>query len=191
MPETARLRERLPYKTHRKNSTKVLQEGGYASVTCDGENLILSAILQDSDIHSDATADFQPNWMLGDVLEFFVWVPPRRDYFEFQVSCNGKALQIHLHEFYICYNLEFEELIEECGMTSVTRTFPEKNCWYGKIKVPLKSLGITEDQLDGIRFMSGRYNYNRNWSDPEISATLQIKYSSFHNPPEWTILRTK
>ena len=190
MPETARLRERIPYKPYRKNGP-LLKEGGYAAVRCDGENLILSAILRDSDIHSDATADFQPFWMLGDVLEFFIWVPPRRDYFEFQLSSNGKRLQIHLHEFYICYDLEFEELIEECGMTAKTRLFPEKNCWYGTIKVPLATLGITSDQLDGIRFMSGRYNRNQSWENPEISATIQIQYRSFHNPPEWTILRTR
>lgn len=190
MPESVKLRERIPYKPYRKSGSP-LKEGGYAAVKCDGENLILSAILHDSDIHSNATADFQQNWMLGDVLEFFIWVPPRRDYFEFQVSCNEKKLQIHLHEFYICYNLEFEELLEECGMTAKTRVFPEKNCWYGTIKVPLATLGITADQLDNVRFMSGRYNYNKDWADPEVSATIQIQYGSFHNPPEWTILRTK
>ena len=190
MPESVKLRERIPYKSYKK-ITEPLKEGGYSTVKCDGENLILSAILHDSDIHSNATADFQKTWLLGDVLEFFVWVPPRRDYFEFQVSSNGKRLQIHLHEFYVVYNLEFKELIEECGMTAKTRAFPGKNCWYGTIKVPLSTLGITADQLDGVRFMSGRYNYNKGWENPEISASMQIKYSSFHNPPEWLILRDK
>ena len=188
MPETVRLNERIPYRAYRKHLTP-LKEQGYAAVYADEEHLILRAVLQDSDISSNSTGKNQQMWLLGDVLEFFFWIPPRKDYYETQVSCNGHTLEIHLNEFYIVYNLEFEELLSEYGMTAKIRKFPSKNLWYGQIKVPLKNIGAKLSDLDGMRFMSGRYNYNSQWQEPELSATCIFEGASFHSPTEWSILK--
>jgi hypothetical protein len=189
MPETVKLNERIPYRKYRKNDNSELKEPGYAAVYADEEFLTLRAVLRDSDIHSNATAENQPMWELGDVLEFFFWIPPRKDYYETQVSCNGNKLQIHLNEFYIVYDLELKDIISEYGMTAKVRRFPTKNFWYGQIKIPLKNIGAKLSELDGMRFMSGRYNYNRNWEEPELSATCKFEGSSFHSPTEWSILK--
>ena len=119
MPEVIKLNERIPYRRYRKNDNGELKESGYAAVYADEEYITLRAVLHDTDIHSDASAENQAMWMLGDVLEFFFWIPPRKDYYETQVSCNGNKLQIHINEFYVVYDRELEDIIAEYGMTAL------------------------------------------------------------------------
>ena len=187
MPETVKLNQRIPYRPYRKQ-LPALRESGYAAVHADEEYLTLRAVLRDSDIHSDSTGKNQQMWLLGDVLEFFFWIPPRKDYYETQVSCNGHSLEIHLNEFYVVYDLEFEDIVSEFGMTAKVRHFPSKNFWYGQIKIPLKNIRAKLSDLNGMRFMSGRYNYNSAWDAPELSATCVFEGASFHSPTEWSIL---
>ena len=168
--------------------TGELKEPGYAAVSVDENYLTLRAVLHDSDMYSNSTGEDQPMWMLGDVLEFFFWIPPRKDYYETQVSVNGDKLQIHLNDFYIVYDLELEDILGKCGMQAKVRKFPKHNMWYGKIQIPLKEIGVELKELEGLRFFSGRYNYNHAWEEPELSATCKFEGGSFHNPVEWSVL---
>lgn len=191
MPEIVKLNQRVPFRQYRNPTPEGLKEPGYVAVSADEEYLTLRGVMRDSDIHSYSTGDAQAMWLLGDVLEFFFWLPPRKDYYETQVSCIGHRLQIHLAEFYIVYDMDFHDIISEYGMTAKVRRFPKLNVWYGQIKIPLKRIGATLADLDGMHFMSGRYNYNRGWEKPELSATCTFEGSSFHSPTEWSILKLK
>lgn len=188
MPEHVFPNQRIPYRKYRNCMNGPLKEPGYAAISVDENYISLRAILYDTDMYSESTGEDQPMWMLGDVLEFFFWLPPRNDYYETQVSINGDKLQIHLNEFYIVYDLPLESILGKCGMQAKVRRFPSKNVWYGKIQIPLKEIGVEYKDLEGLRFFSGRYNHNHAWDEPELSATCKFEGGSFHSPTEWSIL---
>ena len=152
-----------------------LKEPGYAAISVDENYISLRAILYDTDMYSESTGEDQPMWMLGDVLEFFFWLPPRNDYYETQVSINGDKLQIHLNEFYIVYDLPLESILGKCGMQAKIRRFPSKNVWYGKIQIPLKEIGVTKASGTKLHF---NMMHNRLDDGKMVNSALGAKYYS-------------
>lgn len=160
-------------------------ERGAGALAVEDGALHVCAAFEDSDIGNSATENNTKTWLTGDVLECFVQPAGTGDYYEFHVTPEGITLQLHLPPIERFRTIPFEQEICEAGLKAKAQKFPERNLWCGELIVPFKGIGLNRDKLNGTRFAICRYNYNKNWSEPEISSTGLFPGGTFHCPSQW------
>ena len=164
-------------------------EHGVGTLLVEPEALHVYAAFEDSDIGNSATENNTKTWTTGDVLECFVQPDGSDDYYEFHVTPEGITLQLHLPPIERFRTIPFEQEIFEAGLTARTQKFPERNLWCGELVIPFQGIGLKPGKIAGSRFAICRYNYNRSWSEPEISSTGVFPGGTFHCPSQWHIIQ--
>lgn len=167
--------------TLNKKDGSVPKESGKAKLICDGKNLILTADFTDSDIGNSAVKNNEKTWKTGDVCEFFFQPAGREDYYEFHVTPNGITLQLHIPKVELLRIVPFEKQIFESNFKSEAKI--ENGHWTSKMIIPLSALGENA-QFENGRFAVCRYNYNKNWDEPEHTCTTPLP-DGFHSPDKW------
>ena len=160
-------------------------ESGKATLSFDGKNIVLIADLTDSDIGNSATHNNERTWTTGDVIEFFFQPAGRKDYYEFHVTPNNITLQLHIPSVEELRKTPFEDKFFESHFK--TKVKVENGRWTARMEIPAASLGGNV-QMTGCRFAVCRYNYNKKWSEPELTSSTPLP-TSFHSPDEWHVIR--
>ena len=164
-------------------------ERGVGTIVPETEALHVYAAFQDSDIGNTATENNTKTWLTGDVFECFIQLNGSGDYYEFHVTPEGITLQLHLPPIERFRTIPFEQEICEAGLSAQTRKHPERNLWCGELVIPFRGIGLTPETVPGTRFAVCRYNYNKQWSEPEISSTGFFPGGTFHCPSQWHLIR--
>jgi hypothetical protein len=183
---------RLQFRQRWEGPLAVPREGGVAYVGCAPEGLWFYACLQDSDIFSQATADDQRMWTLGDVVEFFV-KPGRecRDYREIHLTPNGYSMDL-----YIAARSAFLQggpaafaaaLSHRSGSRFKVATFPDQRKWAAEICIPWRAFKVEGAPPAGSiwQFAVCRYNCNGGLANPELSSVAPYTVKSFHRHEEF------
>ena len=163
-------------------------ENGAAALFVEKDALRVLGAFRDSDIGNAARKNNEQTWKTGDVMECFVQLPGKEDYFEFHVTPENYTLQLHLPSESRKSEGSFEEKLCETGLRTTTRCEPERNLWCGELVIPFAGIGLTEELLNGLSFAICRYNYNGG-KEPEISSTVSFSGETFHAPAQWHVLR--
>lgn len=164
-------------------------ERGIGTMVPESDAFHIYAAFEDSDIGNSATENNTKTWLTGDVLECFIQPNGSDDYYEFHVTPEGITLQLHLPPIERFRTIPFEQEICEAGLKACARKFPERNLWCGELVIPFRGIGLTPETVPGTRFAICRYNYNRQWSEPEISSTGFFPGETFHCPSQWHLIR--
>ena len=167
----------------------VPRERGVGTLVPEADALHIYAALEDSDIGNSATENNMKTWLTGDVLECFVQPNGSNDYYEFHVTPEGITLQLHLPPIERFRTIPFEQEICEAGLKAHAQKFPERSLWCGELIIPFRGIGVTPETVSGMRFAICRYNYNKKWSEPEISSTGVFPDGTFHCPSQWHLLQ--
>ncbi len=155
--------------------------------------LLVEAVLEDDEVFSQATADNQDMWRLGDVFEVFLQIEGRSDYAEMHLTPNGHRLQLRLPGADWAATLKaqsrtFEELkvfpVAFAGEPAGTGSG-----WRVSLRIPAVVLGLEAWQA-GQRLRANFCRYDAAADrEPVLSASSRLSVVSFHRPGEWSRLR--
>jgi hypothetical protein len=147
--------------------------------------------LVDNDIFTNATADNQRFWELGDTCEFFIKPGKAQPmYREIHVSPNDLKLDIQIpdREAYQQGKISWEEILRnDSHCHKLGRILPGAKAWTAELWVPWTSLGVSAcpGPLADWSLAVCRYNYTRGIADPEYSATAFLAKLSYHRYEEF------
>ena len=161
----------------------VSAETGCARVTVENGRIVARGAFRDYDIYSDATADNQELWRLGDTFELIFGEENRRDYFEVQVAPNGTQLELHIPDCRTFRSISHFRKVCDIGLQSRAIVLPEQNLWLAELRIPLRTVGIRDDHL---RFVAVRQNHTHGRAT-EISASAVFPETA-HTPTLWNRL---
>lgn len=167
-------------------------EKGSALVGAAEEGLSFYACFTDSDIFSNATADNQRMWTLGDVAEFFVKPGGERsDYWEIHVTPNGYLMDLHIPDRgrFTAGEVGWEEVLAPSSGT-LPRVELFEGRWAVEVRIPWKAFGLDSAPGPGTEwsFAVCRYNYNGGLEDPEHSSSAHLTALGFHQWEDYTRL---
>ena len=167
-------------------------EKGSACVGAAEDGLSFYTCFTDSDIFSQATADNQRMWTLGDVAEFFVKPGGERsDYWEIHITPNGFLMDLHIpdRDRFTAGEVTWEEVIAPASGT-LRRVWRLEDRWAVEIRIPWKAFGLDSAPGPGTEwsFAVCRYNYNGGLEDPEHSSTAHLTTLGFHQWEDYTRL---
>ncbi len=168
-------------------------EGGAAFIFHDGCNLNVVAVMEDSDVFSDAGPSNDETWVKGDVLELFIQPGGAGRYYELHVAPNLATLQLAIPDIegFRARKYQFEELFfdseSEFGADSIT--LGDFKGWWGLVCVPAKKIALDLSPESSAKFAVCRYNYWRGREKPECSSTAALSKLSFHTPEEWQTMQ--
>lgn len=164
-------------------------ERAFAFLWHDGANLHAAAVMEDSDVRSDARGRNDQTWLKGDVMELFFRPACAKNYFELHLTPSLSTLELAIPSPDTWRGLKREDMHFDSGFVCEAKAFTNTNGikgWWGHMKVPLGSIGASAGTLNGASFAVCRYNYNATWgADPELSATTAFKERNFHQPELW------
>lgn len=175
-----------PFALHRYPDWGEPAEPCMAVVGVDGGDLVVASAAVDSHLRNSATADNQNTWELGDVMELFVQVPGREDYYEFHATPEGRRLQLHLPDFRTLHRASLAERYCDCALA--VKNAVRDGVWLCQMRVPLARIDAAA--AEGLRYAVCRYNYGLS-GKPELSTTMTDASRGFHNPPNWLALGRK
>ncbi|MCM8757014.1 MAG: carbohydrate-binding family 9-like protein [Candidatus Omnitrophica bacterium] len=165
------------------------KEKGFSWCGYDQEGLRFAVVFEDSDIITQATANNQKLWMLGDTVEFFV-KPGEQEkvYYEIHISANGYLMDLRFpsREEFRSKVISWEQVLAyESG--SRYRTVDLKGGWAAEIIIPWKGFGLSQFPPPGTvwQFAICRYNYSSSLPEPEISSTAYFSKPDFHRYEEY------
>lgn len=166
-------------------------EGGVAYVGCSATGLWFYTCLQDSDIFSQATADDQKMWTLGDVVEFFIKPGrARSDYWEIHVTPNSFLMDLYIRdrEDFMAGRTSFEEALGHRSQAQFhVAVMADRNQWSTEICIPWQAFGVDGMPESGVvwQFAVCRYNCNGGLEQPELSSVAPFSVRSFHRHEEF------
>jgi hypothetical protein len=174
-----------------------LQEGfrqGVVRLGWQESTIIVATSLEDERIFTQATADHQRLWELGDVFEIFLRVAERDDYFELHIAPGDKRLQLHFPSRQTVADLRSgrgrldDFIVRESLFDFRTRTSTGK--WDILAWIPASSLGLKVSSLAGRSLFTSfsRYDYSSDGGPAVLSSTSAHPTPDFHRPQEWTRL---
>ena len=167
-------------------------EEGQAFVGAAEEGLSFYTCFADSDIFSQASADDQRLWTLGDVAEVFVKPGKERsDYWEVHLSPNGYKMDIHIPDRarFIGGEVTWDQVIAARSGVQ-TRTAEGPGQWTAELCIPWSAFGLEGRAAPGSvwQFAVCRYNYNGGLDNPEHSSTAHLSQVNFHRYEDFTDL---
>jgi len=167
-------------------------EAGTACVGAADEGLAYFVTYQDSDIFSEATADQQKMWTLGDVAELFIKPgTDRADYWEIHITPNDFLMDIHIQdrERFMAGEITWDEVIAPSSGTRRRVTVGDDS-WSVEALVPWQAFGLDGAPAAGVvwQFAVCRYNCNGGLENPEHSSTAAFTVPGFHRFEEFTDL---
>jgi len=156
------------------------------------EGLAYFVTYQDSDIFSEATADQQKMWTLGDVAELFIKPgTDRADYWEIHITPNDFLMDIHIQdrERFMAGEITWDEVIAPSSGTRRRVTVGDDS-WSVEALVPWQAFGLDGAPAAGVvwQFAVCRYNCNGGLENPEHSSTAAFTVPGFHRFEEFTDL---
>ncbi len=163
---------------------------GCVHLAVNGSDLLLYSLLQDDTPRNTAAKWNEPTWKTGDVLELFIGLHGRPDYYEFHVTPENQRLQLHFDgpETIIALRAggDLKDIcISESKFESATQVAELGKEWQVFLRVNLRALfGAWEGNQ--IRFMVGRYDYQPD-GGIVCSCTGSLKAPDFHRTEEWTL----
>lgn len=153
--------------------------------------LLAEAVLEDADIFSNATADNQRLWLLGDVFEIFLRDSRVETYYEFHVAPNGHRLQLRFESQAIITQLREGKL----QLESLMKSDPlfdfdvkvEAGRWKVRTLLPFNKLYPDLPPGRGQEWIISfsRYDYTRGKDDPVYSSTSPHAQPNYHRQHEW------
>jgi len=156
------------------------------------EGLWFYTCVQDSDIFSQATADDQPLWTLGDVVEFFVKPGRQRsDYWEIHLTPNARIMDLYIAArdvFLRGGDAAFAEAVaHHSGARYEVAVLADQRKWCAEICIPWSAFGLAGPPPAGSvwQFAVCRYNYNGGLGNPELSSVAPFTALSFHRHEEF------
>ena len=179
----------LPY--HELYTGGVPKERAAAMLWRDDAALHVAALMEDSDVHSDAVGKNDRTWSKGDVMELFFQAAGHEDYVELHLAPNLATLELHFPSVAVLGKGALEDRFFDSGFKTATGLLPAASPvkgWWGRMDVPLERIGGAAG-LDGARFSVCRYNYNQGWEKPEISSCSRYPSGGFHQPQHWNTLK--
>ena len=167
-------------------------EAGSTRVGATDEGLAFLVRFEDSDIFSEATADQQKMWTLGDVAEFFVKPGTERaDYWEIHVTPNDYLMDIYIpdRERFMAGEITWEQVIEPSSGTRRTVTMHEGG-WTVEALIPWAAFAVDTVPAAGTvwQFAVCRYNCNGGLENPEHSSTAHYSTPNYHRYEDYTDL---
>ena len=157
------------------------EESGIAVLKRDGEKLVVTAAMTDSDIFNTAQKKNERTWTTGDALEFFFQPAGREDYFELHVTPNEQTLELHIPGVEQLRIIPFEKQFFDSGFKYSAEVLDGQ--WKARMEIPFSAFGISE--VKGARFTICRYNWNKKWEEPELTTISLFTNGTFHSPDEW------
>ncbi len=156
----------------------------------NGNDLLLYSLLQDDAPRNTATKWNEPTWKTGDVLELFIGLHGKPDYYEFHITPENQRLQLHFEGPEAVVALRAggdlkDVTLSDSKFESATHVADSGKEWQVFLRVDLQALlGPWKDRL--IRFMVGRYDYQPN-AGIVCSCTAPLKALDFHRTEEWSL----
>lgn len=159
-----------------------------------GNSLLLFAELEDADIFTDATADNQRMWELGDTFEMFLQPAGSPGYTELHVTPNNRHLQLRFPDSQTVNRARVENVFDELllpGAIFHSRTWAQTREWFVYAEIPALAVCGADQPLAGTewRFSFSRYDYVRGRREPIVSSTSPHSAPDFHRQHEWGGLR--
>ncbi len=154
------------------------------------ESLEVDAWMADSDVFTEATADNQRMWQLGDVFEAFLQVEGRSDYTELHVVPGNLRCHLQLSGVEARLAPDFSQrdfealLVLPAAFTSHANLSLEG--WNVSLSVPPAVLGLPAfAEGQNLRVSFCRYDAGPN-RPAIVSTTSHHSVLDFHRPQEWT-----
>jgi hypothetical protein len=153
--------------------------------------IIVAVSLDDDRIFTQATADHQRLWELGDVFEIFLRDAERDDYFELHIAPSDKRLQLHFPSRQTVADLRsgrgrLNDFIRRESLFDFRiRTSTGK--WDILAWIPASSLGLKVSSLTGRSLFASfsRYDYSSDGGPAVLSSTSAHPTPDFHRQEEW------
>ncbi len=151
------------------------------------------ATLHDADIFTEATADGQEMWALGDVFEIFLRALPGDSWYEFHVTPNDDHLELRWPNNPEISRLEVKEkglgafIMKGRSFSSHTRTCCDSQHWQVLVKIPAALIADKKSISDGDAWLVSfcRYDYWRDERSPVLSSTAPLTVADFWRQQEW------
>jgi hypothetical protein len=168
------------------------REGGRARIGAAPEGLAFFVEFDDSHIFSEATADQQKMWTLGDVAELFIKPGGERsDYWEIHITPNDFLMDIHIpdRERFMAREITWDEVIAPDSGTR-RRVVVEQGRWTVEALVPWAAFGLSAAPVAGAVWQVAvcRYNCTGDLETRELSSTAAFTQPGFHRWEEFTDL---
>jgi hypothetical protein len=178
------------------DNNAIPHEKGIATIWVEDDFLNVFALMQDSDVFSDAVGKNDKTWSKGDVMELFFQPDACRNYYELHLAPNLATLELSIPDIegFRSKEYAFEKLFFDSKMSRETGLFNQDGAsgWWGFMKVPAKTLGLKIKKGTLGKFSICRYNYNRkNGTTVEHSASAAMPKFNFHAPESWQTLVLK
>jgi hypothetical protein len=166
---------------------------GIVRVGWHDNSLLVFAELEDADIFTQATADNQRMWELGDTFEMFLQPADSPGYAEFHVTPNNLHLQLRFPDSQAMRRAQAVNLFDEFllrGTIFHSRTWVETRKWFIYAEIPAPAVCGVDQPLAGTqwRFSFSRYDYIRGRREPIISSSSSHAVADFHRREEWGTL---
>lgn len=161
-------------------------EYGYVQFAWDAQALYVAVRVVDNDPYTDATADGQHLWELGDIVEWFLWPDKQTRYWELHVTPANK------YSAYLCPTgkvlesivpLPFTGKASACAAGDQCVSAPGWSAEFRMTWADARKLDPTLGPQSSWRCLIGRYNYNHHWPKPELRmwpATSKTNYHMIH-----------
>lgn len=164
-----------------------------ATLWTEGDSLNLFALMEDSDVFSDAIGKNDKTWSKGDVLELFFRPDGCRNYFELHLAPNLATLELSIPDIegFRSGKYVFDKMFFDSGMSCETGLFNRNGTsgWWGQMKIPAGKIGLKIKNGTLGEFSVCRYNYTRkNGNTVEHSASAALPKLNFHAPENWQVL---
>ena len=161
-----------------------------ATIWLEEKTLHVFALMEDSDVFSDAVGKNDKTWAKGDVMEFFFQPDHDRNYFELHLAPNFATLELSIPDIvgFRSGQCVFEDMFFDSGMSCESASFNQSGVkgWWGLMKIPVKSIGLKIQRGTLGKFCICRYNYSRNSETTvEHSASAALPTFDFHQPEHW------
>ena len=170
------------------------REKGVAYVGASAAGLCFYVWLEDQLIYTEARADNERMWTLGDTAEFFIKPGVgREDYWEIHITPNDLIMDIHIpsRANFTAGIISWDEVIAaNSGSTKRVQVGEGEKEWALELCVPWAAFGLETAPAAGEvwQFAVCRYNYPGNLDDPEHSSTAHLSEPGFHRYEEFSDL---
>ncbi len=144
--------------------------------------LEVEAELEDDEVYSDATADNQRTWELGDAFEVFVRRADEVAYSEVHVTPNGHKLHLRFEDFDQHRRIaSIDEVAADPSLIEATvETLADG--WRARLRIPFPC-----PQGSALALSFCRYDASRG-REPVLSTSSPHPVIAFHRPTEWTLV---
>lgn len=172
------------------------EEKGIAFLWKNMDYLHVYGVFEDSDVFNAVVETNGKMWQYGDVMQFFFQAHGAMDYYQLLLTPENLLLKFHLPVISKNSGTPFDDRCSSPDFYYHADRFKcsdlNLNGWYAHMKIPLKELGVMDNNLNKARFSVCRYNYNKKWKVPELSSTSYYPTGSFRQPKYWhEIVMTK